>query len=95
MSGALEPFPATAKEGALGSCIRPVRVGGWSADREWIDRWDASFSEIEAILGERLPVSARRHGAWWANERVGTHSHARAWLAAGFETSPVALAHNE
>ena len=45
-----------------------------------------SFAEIERILGAPLPASARRHPAWWANERVGTHQHARAWLDAGYET---------
>lgn len=44
------------------------------------------FAEVERIIGDSLPVSARRHQAWWANERVGTHSHALAWLDAGYET---------
>jgi hypothetical protein len=41
-----------------------------------------SFIEIERILGQPLPSSARRHRAWWANERSGTHVHARSWLEA-------------
>ena len=45
-----------------------------------------SFSEIERILNARLPASARGYPAWWANERVTTHQHARAWLDAGYET---------
>jgi hypothetical protein len=45
-----------------------------------------SFAEIERILGAPLPASARRYPAWWADERVGTHQHARAWLDAGCET---------
>ena len=48
--------------------------------------WLASFGEIEAILGFRLPASARRHRAWWAN---GGHSQADAWLAAGWRTRSV------
>jgi hypothetical protein len=36
-----------------------------------------SFSEIERIIGQPLPSSARRHRAWWANERSGSHVHAR------------------
>ena len=43
-------------------------------------------SQIERVVGAPLPASARRHCAWWANERIGTHSHARAWLDAGYET---------
>lgn len=52
------------------------------------DRWQTSFTEIEKVLCTALPPSARKHHAWWANE-AGSHSHARAWLAAGFYTSQV------
>lgn len=50
-----------------------------------------SFAAIERILGERLPDSARRHSAWWANEEAGTHSHAHAWLDAGYRTTALDL----
>ena len=50
-----------------------------------------SFAEIERILGFALPASARRHQAWWANEREGTHSHARSWLEASYGTQGVDL----
>ena len=53
------------------------------------EHWEASFDEIEAIVGFPLPDSARRHAAWWAND--GGHSHARTWLAAGWRTSKVDL----
>lgn len=46
--------------------------------------WRASFAEVEEVLGFDLPASARSHAAWWSN---GGHSHARAWLDAGFRTS--------
>lgn len=45
-----------------------------------------SFAQIERLLGAELPASARKHQAWWANEEVGTHSHARSWLDAGYRT---------
>ncbi len=50
-----------------------------------------SFAEIERILGFALPASARRYQAWWANEREGTHSHARSWLEASYESQAVDL----
>lgn len=53
------------------------------------DRWDASFDEIERILGFRLPNSAREHRAWWANHSGGNHSQAAAWVEAGWETRDV------
>jgi hypothetical protein len=55
-----------------------------------LQRWRVSFGEIEAILGFALPQSAYRYPAWWANDETG-HSHARAWLAAGWKTEDVDL----
>lgn len=55
-------------------------------------RWRVSFGELEAILGFRLPDSARIHRPWWANQSKGGHGHALAWQAAGWRTSAVDLA---
>ncbi|MBW3576161.1 MAG: hypothetical protein KY462_00170 [Actinobacteria bacterium] len=55
------------------------------------ERWDARLSDIEHIRGSPLPRSAREYSAWWANDGSGSHSHARGWLAAGWETSRVKL----
>lgn len=49
-----------------------------------------SFEQIERILGFQLPKSAYEHEAWWSNNATG-HSHARAWLAAGWRTQNVDL----
>lgn len=46
------------------------------------------FDEIERVLGFKLPKSAYEHEAWWSNNATG-HSHARAWLAAGWRTEDV------
>ena len=51
------------------------------------DEWQASFADIETIIGFNLPASARRHRPWWANDP--THSHANAWLNAGWKTADV------
>ena len=53
------------------------------------DRWNASFAEIERILGFSLPNSARQHRAWWANHSGGNHSQAAVWVNAGWETRDV------
>lgn len=51
-----------------------------------------SFADIERILGDALPPSARKYQAWWENEGPGgSHSHARAWLDAGYRTQNVDL----
>jgi hypothetical protein len=44
---------------------------------------------LESILGFPLPRSAHDHQAWWANETHGSHSHARSWQEAGWETRGV------
>ena len=55
-------------------------------------KWQATFAEIEAILGFRLPDSARLHRPWWSNQRKGGgHSHALAWQGAGWRTRAVDL----
>ena len=50
------------------------------------DVWRASFREIEDVLGFALPDSARLYPAWWSNG--SRHSHALAWVAAGFRARP-------
>lgn len=50
-----------------------------------------TFGEIERILAAPLPVSARKHQAWWANERDGRHVHAHAWLDAHYRTQRLDL----
>ena len=54
-------------------------------------RWRASFREIETLLGFKLPKSALTYPAWWSNDDTG-HSHARAWLDAGWRTEEVDIA---
>jgi len=52
------------------------------------------FKEIEDIIGDRLPPSARRHRAWWSNNpsnSVITH----AWLDAGFVSEQVNMSGEE
>jgi hypothetical protein len=50
-----------------------------------------TFREVESVIGRKLPASAYRHRPWWANEERG-HSHAKAWLGAGYETEQVDMA---
>ena len=48
------------------------------------------FADVERIIQWRLPRSARRHRAWWANTRM--HVQAVAWLEAGWVVEAVDLA---
>ena len=59
-----------------------VRSGG--------DEWRTTFENIEGLLRFTLPASARRHPAWWANEKDGGgKSQKLAWTAAGWKTAEV------
>jgi hypothetical protein len=49
-----------------------------------------AFQEVERVLGFELPPSARRHPAWWSNNR-GTNVAVKAWRDAGWRTSRVDL----
>ncbi len=55
------------------------------------ERLRLDFATIEAVLGFSLPRSAYGHQAWWSNTRAG-HSHAAAWLDAGWKTADLDLA---
>ncbi len=50
-----------------------------------------TFAAIEAIIGDALPPSARKHRAWWSNNpsnAVITYE----WLGAGYRSAEVSLA---
>lgn len=53
------------------------------------DRWSATFAEVEALVGSRLPNSARVFRAWWANGAGLSHSQSMAWVLAGWKTADV------
>ncbi|WP_422632161.1 DUF7662 domain-containing protein [Stenomitos frigidus] len=42
-----------------------------------------TFTEIEALLGEGLPLSARSKRGWWSNRSKGS-LQATAWMSAGY-----------
>lgn len=51
-----------------------------------------TFEEIEAILGQPLPQSARNVRQWWGNQKdIRTRSQAAAWMKAGYRVDAVAL----
>jgi hypothetical protein len=56
-----------------------------------VSQYRASFRELEQLLGFKLPASASKYPAWWSNDETG-HSHARAWLGAGWRTEELDLA---
>lgn len=47
-----------------------------------------TFAQIERLLGQPLPISARRDPAFWSNRRRGG-LQAAAWLGAGYHVAAV------
>lgn len=55
------------------------------------NRLPLSFQEIEGILADDLPPSAREHRSWWSND-PWSHTQALAWLRSGWRVDDVDLA---
>jgi hypothetical protein len=53
------------------------------------DRWEASFAEVEEVLGASLPKSARERESWWTQEPEAVHG--RSWGEAGWTVARVDL----
>ncbi|MEM9121026.1 MAG: DUF4268 domain-containing protein [Cyanobacteria bacterium P01_F01_bin.56] len=52
------------------------------------DRITCTFKEIEIVIQDELPPSARQHRNWWANDSV-SHAQSIQWLEAGWRVSSV------
>jgi hypothetical protein len=50
-----------------------------------------TFSEIEQIIGDKLPEAATKYRPWWANERNAQSRQCKYWLDAGWEVGKVDL----
>lgn len=57
--------------------------------RQTAEAASLTFSEVETIIGESLPTSARRHRAWWSN---GGHVQSDSWMDCGWRVLDVDLA---
>ena len=57
------------------------------------DYLQLTFGRVEGIIGDRLPPTARKTQAWWANDR--THIQGRVWLEVGWKTESVSLNREE
>jgi hypothetical protein len=49
-----------------------------------------TFSQIERIIGQKLPPKAQHHRAWWSNS-ASNSVLTKAWLDAGFRSEQVDL----
>jgi hypothetical protein len=56
------------------------------------DSWNATFAQVEEILGFELPRSAYEYAAWWSNQKGPGHSQKEGWQSVGWETRDLDLA---
>lgn len=56
-----------------------------------VDSVVLTFREIESIICDSLPRSARVHREWWSNDSSSTHVQADAWLKGGWTIETVNL----
>jgi hypothetical protein len=55
-----------------------------------------SFQDIEMILGNSLPASARKYVAWWANSKSNdSHPWAQIWIKSGWKVNQLNLRESE
>jgi Domain of unknown function (DUF4268)/CBS domain/Swt1-like HEPN len=52
------------------------------------------FQDIETLLGEALPPSAKEHRSWWENDYID-NKHSLSWLQAGWRVEDVDLSAEE
>lgn len=75
--------------------------GKYAALHAWLleqpatkERLQLTFEQLERLLGESLPDSAKTHRAWWADDAAG-HVQTRAWLRAGWKVEDVDFSANQ
>ncbi|MBD2261135.1 DUF4268 domain-containing protein [Pseudanabaena sp. FACHB-2040] len=65
----------------------PLAVWLQSQDQD-TSKVSLTFQDIEQIIQDELPPSARQHRNWWANDAV-SHTQSQQWLEAGWRVSNV------
>jgi hypothetical protein len=76
--------------------LQEVAMGKYEPLTEFLrkqrtDRIAMTFSEIERVVGFKLPRSAIEHRAWWSNNSSNSVM-TKAWLEAGFQSEQVDMA---
>ena len=63
-------------------------MGKYDPLGEYLSEWPGdsctlTFSEVEDIIGDSLPMSAKKYEPWWGNDK--THAQACSWMHAGWK----------
>ncbi len=72
------------------------RLQNWLKEQEKNRKSDirVTVNDIERLLNEPLPPSAREHQSWWENDYI-TNKHSLSWLKAGWRVVDVDLTAGE
>ena len=87
----VEFTPIDEELGSNESRYAPLAIWLQSQVRERHEKISLTFEQIEKIIDDKLPPSARRHRNWWANDSVG-HTQSQQWLDVGWRVSSVNIA---
>lgn len=60
----------------------------WLQAQQESDKVTCTFKEIETLIQDELPSSARRYRNWWANDTV-SHTQSAQWLEVGWRVSSI------
>jgi len=76
--------------GPAESRYAPLAIWLQIQEQEEEDKVALTFSQVESIIQDSLPASARKYRNWWANDSVG-HVQSKQWLEVGWRVSDVSL----
>ncbi|MBF0537164.1 MAG: toll/interleukin-1 receptor domain-containing protein [Nitrospirae bacterium] len=93
-----EQICTVVKERVINPPEPPITTTQYQPLREFLEKTPIhikeltlSFERIEQIIERSLPKSSYKHTAWWSNGTATAHSHAKAWLDAGWKRSRLNL----
>ena len=89
--GEREYTPIDEELGSNESRYAPLAIWLQAQVREEQEKISLTFEQIEKIIDDKLPLSARQHRNWWANDSVG-HTQSQQWLDVGWRVSSVNIA---
>ena len=84
-------IPIDEELGANESRYAPLAIWLQGQVREGHEKIVLMFDQIEKIIADKLPPSARHHRNWWANDAV-SHTQSQQWLNVGWRVSSVNIA---
>lgn len=87
----VEFAPIDEELGLNESRYAPLAIWLQGQVREGHEKISLTFEQIEKIIDDKLPPSARKHRNWWANDSVG-HTQSQQWLDVGWRVSSVNIA---